>query len=101
MIQHFCSECGNEVSEFCASHPNAAVDSVKVDDFGGKKFAVIQHDPSIDFVTVGIGDNPNLARRDAEEFISENQDVRTEIVEITAEQAEEARGNPYVDPRSL
>ena len=29
MITHHCSECGEEVEEFCAAHPRARVDSVK------------------------------------------------------------------------
>ncbi len=27
---HFCSECGNEIEEYCATHPKAMIDSVTI-----------------------------------------------------------------------
>jgi hypothetical protein len=29
-IQHFCSECGNQVEEYCAEHPHAPLENMAV-----------------------------------------------------------------------
>jgi hypothetical protein len=57
MLSYHCSECGEEVTEFCAAHLKARVDSVRS---GPRKIREIAWEVSQDWKPVNFGAKPYL-----------------------------------------